>query len=302
MLPPDDYDIAATAERLRFLFADRHLSLDQTFDLEDWKECNARTGHAGRIARIVEELDCGRGSFSSIADTQPWTVLDYLSEQYAFDGGPDEVRAYLDGTFPLSIEDAVKFAAFLGCQVREFSPYHQRRIDAVAEFSALEEELERVNETLAKTEGHLKAIAGALPRMLKVGQEPILQRIIANVHHELADAPAPEEIEGFASALDYMGLLKAEGSDNGLYQLGMDMLDMALRQQLDALPPADQVAVLLPLCGRSRHVDLAEDLVASLDVNVDEWAAVLRTSLWEGWREHLQNAVLATIPSRSRHA
>ncbi len=302
MLPPDEYDIAATAERIRTLFTERQVWFDHRFDLEEWQQRNARLGF--QVGLAIHGLACGRGDGSVPPDQEagaPRTVLDFLAEDYAFEGGPDEVRAFVEGTFPMSIEDTVKFAAFLGCNVGDFSPYHQGRIDAVAEFSTGQDEVEQLHARLEAAEEHLEAIAGALPRWLKLAQVAITERIVAAVRSELASADAPEEVEGITSALDYMGLLRSEGSDNGLYQLGMDMVDMLIRHQLDALPPPDQVAVLLPLCDRSRSVNLAEDLVANLDVSVDDWAAALRKDLADGWTEQLQDAVLTTIPSRGRH-
>lgn len=51
---------------------------------------------------------------------------------------------------------------------------------------------------------------------------------IGRVRSSFAAADAPENIEGIDNGLDYLGLLKSEGSTNGLDQIGIDGVDDAM--------------------------------------------------------------------------
>ncbi|WPU55913.1 hypothetical protein SQW19_16540 [Stenotrophomonas acidaminiphila] len=226
--------------------------------------------------------------------------MEFLDREYNFGGGPNEVYAYLEGSFSLGIEEAVKFAAFLGCEIEDFSPYHQRQVNLVAELSTVAREADDLYRRVERQERHLSEVAGALPELLKARHAALKTELIGQVRSCFAAADAPEDIEGIGNGLDYLGLLKSEGSTNDLYQIAMEGVDGALLHAIYAIPPSDQVAMLLPLCAH-RGSDVIKEIVSDPDVSVASWPEILLRALQDEWTDLLRDEVMATIPERSRH-
>lgn len=283
------------------MFQARGVEIDGPFDFASW-----RAWQAGQGVYVGHELqDFGASAWTSPEESEEnpqgsqASVLEFLDREYSFGGGPGEVHAYLEGSISLGIEEAVKFAAFLGCRIGDFSPYHQRQVDLMAELSTLASEADDLHGRVERQERHLAAVADALPELLNGRHAQLKAELVGRVRSSFVAADAPEDIEGIDNGLDYLGLLKGEGSHNGLDQIGMDGVDGAVRHAVCAMPPSDQVALLLPLCAR-RGSDVIREMVSDPDVRVANWPEILLRALRAEWTDQLRDEVMATVPERRR--
>ena len=87
-------------------------------------------------------------------------------------------------------------------------------------------------------------------------------------------------------------IAKEEGSNNGLWQLSMDLLDSEIFSAVAALYEDDQVALLLP------WVDDLDGF--GTDQDAKDWAMILRQRLDHEWAPVLRDLVLSRVPTISK--
>ncbi len=133
----------------------------------------------------------------------------------------------------------------------------------------------------------LNALPGHIQRWLRVDRNQVCEGVIQAVLGVFAALPSPDEREGVTTGLDFLRLLKTEGGDNALWQVGMDQLDSEVYSAVAALDDDDQVALLLP------WVDDLDELAT--DREADEWAYALRVLCDHEWRPVLCRLVLDRI-------
>ena len=133
----------------------------------------------------------------------------------------------------------------------------------------------------------LNALPEHIQRWLRVDRNQVLEGVIQAVLRIFEELPSPDEREGVTTGLDYLRLLKQEGRDNALWQVGMDQLDSEVYSTVAAQEDDEQVALLLP------WVDDLDGLAT--DREADEWAYVLRQQLDHEWRPVLCRLVMDRI-------
>lgn len=136
----------------------------------------------------------------------------------------------------------------------------------------------------------LKAIENWLPRLLAVDRNDLLEKISESVMASFAAQPTPDEREGIETGLDFLGLLKTEGSDHGLYESTMELFDGEIYDAVANLEEPEQIALLMPLSNM-------DDLVT--EEPPEEWAELLRS--YGNWEPKLRSRVLSQIPEKFRH-
>lgn len=132
----------------------------------------------------------------------------------------------------------------------------------------------------------LNALPGHIQRWLRVDRNQVCEGVIQAVLGIFAALPSPDEREGVTIGLDFLRLLKQEGGDNALWQVGMDQLDSEIYSAVAALDDDDQVALLLP------WVDDLDELAT--DCDADQWAGYLRRCDDE-WRPVLRRLVMDRV-------
>ena len=133
----------------------------------------------------------------------------------------------------------------------------------------------------------LNALPRHIQRWLRVDRNQVLEGVIQAVLRIFEELPSPDEREGVTTGLDFLRLLKSEGGDNALWQMGMEQLDSEVYSAVAALDDDDQVALLLPW---------VDDLdVLATDREADEWAYALRVLCDHEWRPVLCRLVLDRI-------
>ena len=133
----------------------------------------------------------------------------------------------------------------------------------------------------------LIALPKHIQRWLRVDRNQVCEGVIQAVLGVFAALPSPDEREGVTTGLDFLGLLKSEGGDNALWQMGMDQLDSEVYSAVAALDDDDQVALLLP------WVDDLDGLATDWDAK--EWANILRQRLDAEWAPVLRSLLLDRV-------
>lgn len=138
----------------------------------------------------------------------------------------------------------------------------------------------------------LEALPKYIQRWLLVDRNQVKEGVIQTVLDAFRAVESPEMREGVETGLDFLGVLKSEGGDNGLWQMGMDQLDSEISSAVAALYEDDQVALLLP------WVDDLEGLATDRDAK--EWADILRQRLDAEWAPVLRSLVLDRVTTIDR--
>lgn len=125
-----------------------------------------------------------------------------------------------------------------------------------------------------------------IQRWLRVDRNHVCEGVIQAVLWVFAALPSPDEREGVTTGLDFLSLIKTEGGDNALWQMGMDQLDSEVYSAVAALNDDHQVALLLP------WVDDLDELAT--DCDADQWAGYLRRCDDE-WRPVLRRLVMDRV-------
>lgn len=133
----------------------------------------------------------------------------------------------------------------------------------------------------------LTALPSHIQRWLRVDRNQVCGEVIQTVLDAFTATPSPEEREGIETGLDFLGVLKSEGSDNALWQVGMDQLESEIYSAVAALDEDEQVALLLP------WVDDLDDL--GTDVPPEDWGDCLRRSCEYEWVPVLRRLVMAKL-------
>ena len=139
----------------------------------------------------------------------------------------------------------------------------------------------------------LKRLAKDLPDWLCINRDKLLDQVIATVLGNFAAAPSPEQCQGIENGLDFLGLVKSEGSNNGLYQVTMDQLDDEIYSAVANLDADEQVVLLLPLMNGDTN-DLATDW------DTQEWGTVLRRCS-DIWGNMLHDIVFDQVKWKDRY-
>lgn len=66
----------------------------------------------------------------------------------------------------------------------------------------------------------LTALPSHIQRWLRADRLRIMEGVIGAVLGQFAMAESPDQREGVSTGLDFLRLLKTEGGDNGLWQIG----------------------------------------------------------------------------------
>lgn len=103
---------------------------------------------------------------------------------------------------------------------------------------------------------------------------------------QFAMAESPDQREGVVTGLDFLRLLKQEGGDNALWQVGMDQVDSEIYSAVAALADDEQVALLLPW---------VDDLDGMAEHDGEEWADILRQQLDHEWGPVLRRLVMDRV-------
>ncbi len=130
----------------------------------------------------------------------------------------------------------------------------------------------------------LEALPKYIQRWLLVERNQVQEGVIQTVLDAFRAVESPEPREGVETGLDFLGVLKEEGSNNGLWQLSMDLLDSEISSAVAALYEDDQVALLLP------WVDDLDGF--GTDQDAKDWAMILRQRC-DDPRDHDQQVVNA---------
>jgi hypothetical protein len=138
----------------------------------------------------------------------------------------------------------------------------------------------------------LEALPKYIQRWLLVDRNQVQEGVIQTVLDAFRAVESPEPREGVETGLDFLGVLKEEGSNNGLWQLSMDLLDSEISSAVAALYEDDQVALLLP------WVDDLDGLATDRDAK--EWADILRQRLDAEWAPVLRSLVMDRVTTIDR--
>lgn len=133
----------------------------------------------------------------------------------------------------------------------------------------------------------LTAFPGHIQRWLAVDRQEVMEGVIRGVLGEFAAAESPDQREGVSTGLDFLRLLKQEGGDNVLWQVGMDQLDSEIYSAVAALSDDEQVALLLP------WVDDLDGMATERDG--EEWADILRQQCDHEWQPVLRRLLMEKI-------
>ena len=138
----------------------------------------------------------------------------------------------------------------------------------------------------------LEALPKHIQRWLLVDRNQVKEGVIQTVLDAFKAVESPEIREGVETGLDFLGVLKSEGGDNGLWQMGMDQLDSEISSAVAALYEDDQVALLLP------WVDDLDGLATDRDAK--EWANILRQRCDAEWAPVLRSLVMTRVTTIDR--
>jgi hypothetical protein len=138
----------------------------------------------------------------------------------------------------------------------------------------------------------LEALPKHIQRWLRVDRNQVQEGVIQTVLSAFEALESPEPREGVNTGLDFLGVLKSEGGDNGLWQMSMDQLDSEIFSAVAALDDDEQVSLLLP------WVDDLDGLATDRDAK--DWANILRQRLDHEWATVLRNLVLSRVTTISR--
>ena len=138
----------------------------------------------------------------------------------------------------------------------------------------------------------LEALPKHIQRWLLVDRNQVKEGVIQTVLTAFRAVESPELREGMETGLDFLGVLKEEGGDNGLWQMGMDQLDSEISSAVAALYEDDQVGLLLP------WVDDLDGLATDRDAK--EWVDIMRQRLDAEWAPVLRSLVLDRVTTIDR--
>lgn len=133
----------------------------------------------------------------------------------------------------------------------------------------------------------LEALPKHIKRWLRIDRNRVLEGVIQDVLGVFSALPSPDERENVITGLDFLRLLKSEGGDNALWQMGMDQLDSEIYSAVATLDDDEQVSLLLP------WVDDLDDLATERDA--EEWPYFLRVQCHDEWRQVLCRLVMNRI-------
>lgn len=139
----------------------------------------------------------------------------------------------------------------------------------------------------------LHVLVKALPNWFSINRNALMEQLIVQILNKFRAQPSPEIIEGVETGLDFLGLLKTERGDNGLYEFTMELLDREIYNIVTNLDESEQIVLLLPMLS-----DEIDDLVRDRDIH--EWARCLLHIDNSGWQAEIRDAVLDRVESRSR--
>jgi len=154
------------------------------------------------------------------------------------------------------------------------------------------QQMEEGNEEVLSNKLHV--LAKALTNWLTINRDALMEQVIVHILNEFRTQPSPQIIEGIETGLDFLGLLKTEGGDNGLYEFTMELLDREIYNIVANLDESEQIVLLLPMLS-----DEIDDLVR--DRNINEWAQCLLHIDSSDWQTEIRDAILDRIESRSRY-
>jgi hypothetical protein len=138
----------------------------------------------------------------------------------------------------------------------------------------------------------LEALPKHIQRWIRVDRNQVQEGVIQTVLDAFRVVESPEPREGVETGLDFLGVLKEEGGDNGLWQMGMDQLDSEILSAVAALDDDEQVSLLLP------SVDDLDGF--GTDQDASNWAMILRQRCDDEWAPVLRGLVMGRVPSISR--
>ena len=138
----------------------------------------------------------------------------------------------------------------------------------------------------------LEALPKHIQRWLLVDRNKVKEGVIQTVLDAFRAVESPEMREGVETGLDFLGVLKEEGGDNGLWQMGMDQLDGEIFSAVADLDDDEQVSLLLP------WVDDLDGF--GTDQDASDWAMILRQRCDDEWAPVLRSLVLQRVTTISR--
>ena len=138
----------------------------------------------------------------------------------------------------------------------------------------------------------LEALPKHIQRWLRVDRNQVREGVIQTVLEAFRAVESPEMREGVNTGLDFLGVLKEEGGDNALWQMGMDQLDSEIFSAVAALDDDEQVALLLP------WVDDLDGF--GTDQDAKDWAMILRQRCDDEWAPVLRSLVMTRVTTISR--
>ena len=138
----------------------------------------------------------------------------------------------------------------------------------------------------------LEALPKHIQRWLRVDRNQVREGVIQTVLEAFRAVESPEPREGVNTGLDFLGVLKEEGGDNWLWQMGMDQLDSEIFSAVAALHDDEQVALLLP------WVDDLDGF--GTDQDAKDWAMILRQRCDDEWAPVLRSLVMTRVTTISR--
>lgn len=127
--------------------------------------------------------------------------------------------------------------------------------------------------------------------LLHVDRKAVEEAVIKDILKHYAALPSPDMTEGLETGLDFLGLLKTEGSNHGLCELGFDTLRDDIFRRVGKLDYYEKFALIFPFA------ECTEVLID--EQQVDEFT----DSIWreDAWLNHMQKLVLRRIPDKYMH-
>ena len=138
----------------------------------------------------------------------------------------------------------------------------------------------------------LEALPKYIQRWIRVDRNQVQEGVIQTVLSAFEAVESPEPREGVNTGLDFLGVLKSEGGDNGLWQMGMDQLDSEIFSAVAALDDDEQVSLLLT------WVDDLDGF--GTDQDASNWAMILRQRCDDEWAPVLRDLVMDRVTTISR--
>jgi hypothetical protein len=154
--------------------------------------------------------------------------------------------------------------------------------------SALPTDDERADEFRQKLNDLMELFREVL---LHVDRKAVEETVIKDILKHYAALPSPDMSEGLETGLDFLGLLKTEGSNHGLCELGFDTLRDDIYRSVGKLDYHEKFALIFPFA------ECTEVLIDEQEV--DEFIDNIYRE--DAWLNHMQKLVLRRIPDKHMH-